>query len=82
MIRTLDYKFIRRPDGVNELYDLNKDPEELYNVYNDKNYKQIKLDMIEIMLDKMIQTSDTSTRVADNRGWDNNVLKSTGKINH
>jgi len=82
MIRTLDYKFIRRPNGVNELYDLNKDPGELNNVYDDADYRGVRLDMIEVMLNKMIQTSDTSTRIAGNRGWDKNILRNIGKINH
>ena len=82
MIRTLDYKLIRRPNDVDELYDLNKDPAELNNVYDDADYREVRLDMIEVMLDKMIQTSDTSTRIADNRGWDRNVRISIGKINH
>jgi arylsulfatase A-like enzyme len=75
MIRTLDYKFIRRPNGVDELYDLNKDPQELNNVYGDKNYTEIKLKMIETMLDKMIQTSDTTPRKMDLRGWNKELLK-------
>jgi choline-sulfatase len=82
MIRTLDYKLIHRPNGLDELYDLNKDPDELNNVYDDVDYRDIRLDMIETMLDKMIQTSDTSTRIADCRGWDKNVLRSLAKINH
>jgi len=42
MIRTDDYKIIINPADINELYDLKRDPHELKNVIDDKNYNNIK----------------------------------------
>jgi len=41
-----------------ELYDLKKDPEELYNLWDDKNYKNIRDGLIKKLLDTLIETED------------------------
>ncbi|MFP4017408.1 MAG: sulfatase-like hydrolase/transferase [Halanaerobiales bacterium] len=58
MIRTLNYKLIYRTDDLNELYDLEKDPLELNNVYDDKEYQDICKDLEKRILEWYIKTSD------------------------
>ena len=45
MARNLTSKLVYRPRGVSELYDLEKDPKELNNVYNENKYKNLKDEM-------------------------------------
>jgi choline-sulfatase len=68
MIRTLEYKLIRRTKGLNELYDLKKDPQELTNVYDDPEYSRIKEELESRMLDWYIHTADSVPFKEDNRG--------------
>ncbi len=58
MMRTLDYKLVRRPGGVSELYDLQNDPRELYNVYDDPQFSTVRSEMESEMLDWYIHTAD------------------------
>ena len=58
MIRTMNYKLIRRTKQKNELYDLENDPLELENVYNNSEYKDIRNRLEKRMLDWYIETSD------------------------
>ena len=51
MIRTHDWKYIDEPDGISELYDLNADPYELNNLWNQANYQNIQT-----MLQKQLET--------------------------
>lgn len=69
MIRTLDYKLIRRTSGENELYDLKNDPKELKNLYNEPEYNSIKLELEGKMLDWYIRTSDVVPLNDDPRGF-------------
>ena len=41
-IRLGPYKYIEWPDGEKELYDINKDPNELNNIVRDRNYSPIR----------------------------------------
>ncbi|WP_248930062.1 sulfatase-like hydrolase/transferase [Paenibacillus hamazuiensis] len=66
MMRTQEYKLIRRTDEVNELYDLKKDPMELWNVYDDPEYAGVRAAMESRLLEWYLQTSDTVPR--DNDG--------------
>ncbi|WP_159888611.1 sulfatase-like hydrolase/transferase [Paenibacillus puerhi] len=67
MIRSLDYKLIRRTADKNELYDLKQDPDELNNVYEDPDYASIKRKLEEDMLDWYMKTSDVVPRAKDSR---------------
>jgi len=58
MMRTLDYKLVRRPLGVSELYDLRADPRELRNIYADPAYADIRVQMEAGLLDWYIRTAD------------------------
>jgi arylsulfatase A-like enzyme len=57
-IRTLDYRLVRRPLGVSELYDLRADPRELHNVYGRPEHSRAQRDLEDRMLDWLIHTSD------------------------
>lgn len=58
MIRTGQYKLIMRTKQINELYDLESDPEELNNVYQDPEYNEIKNRLEKRMLKWYLETSD------------------------
>ena len=45
MIRNKDYKLVLRYPGPCELYDLNADPDEYNNLYDDTNYSSIIANM-------------------------------------
>ncbi|MGC9396118.1 MAG: sulfatase-like hydrolase/transferase [Anaerolineae bacterium] len=68
MLRTLDYKLVRRPLGVSELYDLRADPRELCNVYADPAYDAIRTQMEAGLLDWTIRTADVVPVGEDPRG--------------
>ncbi|MFW9949506.1 MAG: sulfatase/phosphatase domain-containing protein, partial [Candidatus Thorarchaeota archaeon] len=58
MIRTVDWKYILRNDDMEELYDLKKDPQESYNLINNKKYNSVLLELREKMLRWYLETSD------------------------
>ncbi len=68
MMRTLDYKLIRRTVGVSELYDLMEDPRELDNVYDNPDYASIRAEMETRMLEWYIHTADVVPKNEDPRG--------------
>ena len=68
-IRTSDYRFVLRPDGMSELYDLKKDPRELHNVYGMKSYSSHENALRERLLDWYIRTSDAAPAERDRRGF-------------
>ena len=69
MIRTLEYKLVKRTSGENELYDLKRDPKELNNLYDDPDFRQLRLELEERMLDWYIRTADTVPLDDDPRGF-------------
>ncbi len=71
MVRTERYKLIKvhkAPDSedvgeetykvMGELYDLQNDPAETHNRYNDPAYATVKCEMLELLADRMAQTCD------------------------
>ena len=68
MIRTLEHKLVRRPGGVSELYDLNNDPRELQNVYDDPRFAEARTELEYRMIDWYIHTSDVTPWDEDPRG--------------
>lgn len=58
MIRTMTHKLIRRPFGVDELYDLVEDPLELRNVYGSERYSDVQHRLEQELLDWYVTTSD------------------------
>lgn len=69
MIRSLEYKLIRRTNGVSELYDLKNDPRELNNVYQNQEYIKVREDMEKKLLEWYMNTSDVVPMDEDNRGF-------------
>lgn len=58
MLRTATHKLIRRTDGRDELYDLQADPLELDNRYEDPALAEVRAALERRMLDWLIHTSD------------------------
>jgi arylsulfatase A-like enzyme len=58
MCRTKDFKYVRRLYEKDELYDLNNDPGELFNLIDDLKYKDIRISMTERMLTWYVETCD------------------------
>lgn len=59
MVRTQTHKLVRYHKGETcELYDLAQDPNETRNVYNDPEYLEIKLELLERLCDRMAGTVD------------------------
>ena len=67
MIRSRDYKYIKRADGRDEFYDLRKDPKEEKNVIADSAYSSEILSMKLEMLSWYQKTCDIVPRKRDNR---------------
>ncbi len=68
MLRTLEYKLVRRTSGLNELYDLIADPCELNNVYDEAAYTAVRAELESRMLDWYIHTADAVETEAHPRG--------------
>ncbi|MDL2232698.1 sulfatase-like hydrolase/transferase [Ruminococcaceae bacterium OttesenSCG-928-L11] len=68
MLRTLDYKLVKRSFKDNELYDLKADPLELNNVYGDDAYAGIQAELEQRMLQWYVDTSDCVRTEEDPRG--------------
>lgn len=59
MVRTKEYKLtVAHGQNTGELYDLEKDPNETHNLWNDPSHKDRKIEMMTRMLDRMAWTVD------------------------
>ena len=67
MIRTSRYKYVKRFYELDELYDLQTDPQELDNRIDDPNLKEILQDLQNRMLDHYQETSDVVPINTDER---------------
>jgi len=67
MIRTMTHKLVRRTYGDHELYDLEKDPLELVNVYDKAEYAKVQAELEMRLLDWYIATADAVRREEDPR---------------
>ena len=67
-VRTATHKLTYRPTGQSELYDLQSDPLELHNRYDDSNYRPIRQALETDLLNWLIQTSDVTPFEEDPRG--------------
>lgn len=67
MCRTHDFKYVRRLYEQDELYDLNKDPEEMNNIIDDPAYNEILSSLKEKLLTWYVETCDVVPFKADNR---------------
>ena len=58
MLRTEKYKFIFNGPTIGELYDLNADPLEMYNRIDDPKYREVKKELIDLLLIEMRKIND------------------------
>lgn len=65
MLRTNEYKLIRRHEDRSELYDLKEDPLELRNVYDDARYSDVRARLESRLLEWYLHTSDVVPRDSD-----------------
>jgi hypothetical protein len=67
MMRNASAKVVYRPLGVSELYDLATDPLERVNVWGSPAYAQLQSTMLADLLSWLVQTSDATPNVDDDR---------------
>jgi len=59
MVRTREFKLIRRHgEELGELYDMQKDPAELTNLWNSDAHASVKMDLLGLLSDRMAMTAD------------------------
>ena len=75
MLRTHDYKYVRRLYDTDELYDLKADPDELKNVIDDESYADVRRDLSERMLTWFVDTGDAVPFRWDKRSDREKVLE-------
>ena len=67
-VRTAAHKLVYRTEGLNELYDMVKDPRELKNVYGRFRYRKVQKELEARLLRWMTRTSDVVPFDTDPRG--------------
>ena len=60
MLRNTRFKLVYRPLEVSELYDVNRDPAELRNLYGRPEYAQVQSSMLQQLLEWLFLTSDVT----------------------
>ncbi len=68
MVRSETHKLIRRTQQIHELYDLKRDPHELQNVYEQADFRSIRDELEQELLDWYLRTSDVTPWYEDPRG--------------
>ena len=68
-MRTNSHRFVYRPTGQGELYDLASDGQALYNLYGDPAYAVIERELERQLLTWTVQTSDVTPFTMDPRGY-------------
>lgn len=68
-MRTATHRLVYRPTGRNELYDMQHDPQELHNCYDDAAYGDVRQQLETRLLDWLVQTSDVTPYSVDPRGF-------------
>ena len=68
-MRTATHRLVYRPTGQNELYDLQADPQELDNRYEDPAHHALRQSLETRLLDWLVQTSDVTPFATDERGF-------------
>lgn len=66
MVRTHKWKYIYNPTSIDELYDLESDPGELYNLAPKIGFQHILRRMKALLLDRLNETGDT---IAEDDSW-------------
>lgn len=80
MICDSTYKYVERPSGANELYDLLNDPQEKINLYSEQKNSEIVKKMRLEMLNWYQRTCDIVPKKYDNRFTEERVWASVRKI--
>ncbi|KPJ55987.1 MAG: hypothetical protein AMS16_03185 [Planctomycetes bacterium DG_58] len=75
MLRTHDWKYVRRLYDTDELYELTSDPDELRNVVNDPARAEIVREMRDRMLTWFLDTGDAVPFRWDKRSENENILE-------
>ena len=73
MARSATHKLVQRPNGVDELYDLRSDPQELKNVHGDPAHSEAQRELELAMLNWYVHTSDTVPFEQNERGFTKEV---------
>ncbi len=68
MIRSKDWKYVRRLYDTDELYDLKNDPDEVNNLIDDPRYASVRAELAEAMLTWFVETGDAVPWRWDRRG--------------
>lgn len=68
MIRSKNWKYVRRMYDTDELYDLENDPGEVHNLINDPAYEQPRRELSEALLTWFVETGDVVPWRWDRRG--------------
>ncbi len=58
MVRSHEWKYVRRLYDTDELYDLKRDPNEVHNLIDDPAYKDIVQEMTTVLADWFLETGD------------------------
>lgn len=67
MVRNHGHKLILRPDGVSELYDLQRDPHETRNLYGESGVARVQAALTQKLLDHYIRTTGIAPMDKDQR---------------
>jgi arylsulfatase A-like enzyme len=69
MVRTRTHKFVYNSSDVCELYDLERDPDELQNRIDDAHYSSVKEDLKARLLEHLVATEDREGRRLRSIHW-------------
>lgn len=69
MVRTRSHKLVVRPDGQNELYSYQDDPQELKNRYGESSLAQVQMELRSELLDWYIRSTGIAPFDKDQRGF-------------
>jgi len=64
MVRTKRYKLVYRLNGIAEIYDLEKDPGELHNVYNHPDYLEVRENMMRLLVERLLEAQPKNPPVS------------------
>ena len=64
MVRTKQYKLVYRLNGITEIYDLEKDPGELHNVYNHPDYLEARDYMFRLLVERLLEAQPKNPPVS------------------
>jgi arylsulfatase A-like enzyme len=68
-MRTQQHRLVYRPAGQSELYDLQDDPQELHNRYDDPGYTSLRRQLEARLLAWLVESSDITPFTTDERGF-------------